>query len=99
MVGMYCRHFHRTGPALCAECKRLLDYAFNKIDRCSYQETKPVCSRCRIHCYRNEMRDDIKKVMRYSGPKVLLFHPMLGVLHLIDRFRPYPESIPKKSGN
>jgi len=99
MVGMYCRHFHQTSPTPCAECKKLLDYAFNKIDRCPYQKIKPVCSRCRIHCYSSDIRDEIKKVMRYSGPKMLLFHPMLGVLHLIDRFRPYPEDILKKSRN
>jgi len=97
MVVMYCRQFHRTGPAPCAECEKLLDYAFGKIDRCPYREIKPVCARCRIHCYRNGMRDDIKKVMRYSGPKMLLFHPILGILHLVDRFRPYPEGIPKKT--
>jgi len=96
MIRMYCRHVHRKKPVPCIECTKLLEYALNKIDHCTYRELKPVCSRCRIHCYRSIMREEIKKVMRYSGPRMLLFHPIPGILHLIDRFRPNPETILKK---
>ena len=28
-------------------------------------ETKTFCSNCRVHCYRSEMREEIRKVMRF----------------------------------
>ncbi len=27
------------------------------------------CSNCRVHCYSPDMRQQIKKVMRFSGPQ------------------------------
>lgn len=47
-------------------------------------ETKNFCQNCKIHCYRNEMRDKIKEVMRSSGPRMLMHHPILTVQHLIE---------------
>lgn len=91
MIRMYCLHFHQKDLKPCNECSTLIDYAFKKIDRCPYHDVKPVCSQCRIHCYQSDMRHKIREVMRYSGPRMLLLHPILGILHLIDRLRPYPE--------
>ena len=34
-------------------------------------ETKTFCSNCRAHCYRLEMREEIRKVMRFSGPRMI----------------------------
>jgi hypothetical protein len=36
------------------------------------------------------MRDDIRAVMRYAGPRMLLHHPILAVQHLIDGWRKHP---------
>ena len=30
-----------------------------------------------------EMREQIRQVMRFSGPRMLLYHPVLAVWHLI----------------
>ena len=30
-----------------------------------------------------EMREQIRRVMRFSGPRMLLYHPVLAVWHLI----------------
>jgi hypothetical protein len=30
------------------------------------------------------MRDRIRKVMRFSGPRMLFLHPTLALLHLLD---------------
>jgi hypothetical protein len=32
------------------------------------------------------MREKIRSVMRYSGPKMLLSHPVHGIMHIIDGF-------------
>jgi len=40
-----------------------------------------------VHCYAPEMREKIKEVMRYAGPRMLLSHPILAIAHLIDGLR------------
>jgi hypothetical protein len=33
------------------------------------------------------MREEIRDVMRFAGPRMMLFHPVLGALHMVDRMR------------
>lgn len=85
MIGMYCRACHGTAGALCDECGALLTYAHRKIDACVFHDHKPVCNACRVHCYPRGMREEVRTVMRFSGPRMLVSHPVLGVLHMLDR--------------
>ena len=89
MIALYCRGHHR-GPALCSECSALLEYARERLRRCPFQEGKTVCSLCTVHCYRPEMRERIRSVMRYSGPRMLTRHPVMAVQHMADRRRKAP---------
>lgn len=86
MVGMYCRAIHGQTDCLCADCTRLFDYASDRIEKCPFHEKKPVCGKCPVHCYKPDMREKIRSVMRYSGPKMLLSHPVHGIMHIIDGF-------------
>lgn len=90
MIGMYCRAHHPAGPRLCAECSALRDYALRRIEGCRYGADKPVCSKCRVHCYRAERRERIRQVMRYAGPRMLLSHPLLAFTHLARSRRALP---------
>lgn len=45
---------------------------------------KPVCGKCKIHCYKPSMREKIKMVMRYSGPRMIYKHPVMLAKHAID---------------
>jgi hypothetical protein len=92
MVGMYCYSHHEVGPNLCTDCQQLLEYAYRRIEKCPLHELKPICASCRIHCYKGEMRDEVKTIMRYSGPRMLLHHPRLAFLHLLDRMKKQKES-------
>lgn len=83
MIGMYCRGNHGTGDGLCIDCRELLDYAHAHIERCPIRDRKVKCSRCEVHCYSPEMRERIRTVMRYSGPRMVL-HPLMSVRHLLD---------------
>ncbi len=85
MIRMYCRDLHGGGP--CPECRELMGYAHARVLRCPYGKGKPACSKCPIHCYRKERREQVRRVMRYSGPRMLLRHPLLGILHLADGLR------------
>lgn len=84
MIGIFCRGHHGSTGTLCPECQELLDYAMQRLDRCPYQENKPTCARCPIHCYKPAMRDRIRRVMRYAGPRMMLYHPLLAIRHFWD---------------
>ncbi|NLX99389.1 MAG: nitrous oxide-stimulated promoter family protein [Rhodopirellula sp.] len=87
MIGIYCRSRHGSPRELCSECKDVLDYALCRLDRCPFGAKKPACADCPIHCYRRSMREQVREVMRYSGPRMLWRHPILAVLHLWDGWR------------
>jgi len=91
MIRIYCRGHHGTSDDLCPECVELHDYAMCRLDRCPFGEDKPTCAKCPIHCYKPQMRDKIRDVMRYAGPRMLLRHPILAVLHSLDGKTPAPD--------
>lgn len=81
MVAIYCRAQHgRSG--LCPSCRALVAYAEHRLDRCVFGDEKPTCANCPIHCYRSEPREQMREVMRFAGPRMLLRHPVLALLHL-----------------
>ncbi len=87
MIGMHCRHNHPHGNGLCEECAALQEYAMRRTEACRFGSDKPVCSACPVHCYKPGMRERIRGVMRYAGPRMIWHHPGLAVLHLIDKRR------------
>lgn len=84
MVTIFCNKKHNTRNELCSECSSLLEYAFKRLDNCKFGNNKGACGKCKIHCYKLNMREKIKKVMRFAGPRMLYTHPLLAVKHLID---------------
>ncbi len=86
MVTLYCRKVHKTPKKdrLCPECAEMLQYAKERSDRCPFMETKSFCVNCKVHCYKPEMREKIKKVMRYAGPRMIFYHPFTAIHHVIS---------------
>lgn len=85
MIKKYCKGNHETKTGtLCIECAELLKYVEFRRSKCPYGDDKPFCSNCKIHCYKPEMREKIRNVMRYSGPRIVLDHPILATRHLIE---------------
>jgi len=97
MIDLYCR-YHHGGDNRCASCQELFEYATQRVLRCPFGKGKPVCAKCLIHCYKPEMRGKIKSVMRFSGPKMIISHPILALRHLIDAQK-RPPSLPGKRKN
>lgn len=85
MVGIYCRGRHGVSDGPCDGCAGLLAYAEERLAKCPFDERKPVCSQCLIHCYEEPMRSEIRAIMRYAGPRMFLRHPVLAFLHVCDR--------------
>lgn len=83
MIKVYCCGKHGNHKKLCNDCQKLLEYAYERIERCPFMETKSFCSACKTHCYSTEMRKQIKSVMRYSGPKMLFYHPIVSIKHML----------------
>lgn len=84
MIALYCKRKHQERKGLCKECEELMDYARMRSDKCPFMETKTFCSNCRVHCYKPEMREKIKEVMRFSGPRMIFTHPIIAIKHVID---------------
>ena len=87
MIRLYCRKKHGMKTELCDECRALSDYAIMRSDKCPFMETKTFCSNCRVHCYKPEIREKIREVMRFSGPRMILYHPVMAVRHVIESRR------------
>ena len=90
MIGIFCRDQHRTKGALCQECRELLEYARFRLRNCPFQENKTTCGNCPIHCYKPQMREKIREVMRYSGPRMIRHHPLLAIGHMVDGLKKKP---------
>lgn len=83
MIAIYCRKKH-GGKGLCPDCAALDAYARQRSDKCPLMETKTFCSNCKVHCYKKDMREKIRTVMRFSGPRMIFHHPIMAVRHVIE---------------
>ncbi len=84
MIALYCKKNHHTKGALCPDCAALAEYARQRSDKCPFMETKTFCSNCTVHCYKPEMREKIRQVMRFSGPRMLFHHPVAAIRHVVE---------------
>ena len=78
---------NKEGSILCADCLQLLDYALKCLDKCPYKEKKPACSTCPIHCYNKKYREQIRMIMRYSGPRMIYHKPSVALRHFIKKIK------------
>ena len=83
MIAIYCRKKH-GGKTLCPECAALETYARQRSDKCPFMETKTFCSNCKVHCYKPVMREKIREVMRFSGPRMIFTHPITAIRHVME---------------
>jgi hypothetical protein len=96
MVHLYCKKHHGTHGELCVDCTEFLTYSKLRLDKCPFQENKSTCGKCLVHCYNPEMKAKVRVIMRYSGPRLLLYHPSLALHHLWDG-RKKPPQLGKKT--
>ena len=85
MVHVNCRGHHEINrDLLCAECAEFLSYALTRLDSCPFQEEKSTSGKCLVHCYQPQKREEVRKIMRYSGLRLLLHNPGLALHHAFD---------------
>lgn len=84
MIELYCTKKHGFSEGvLCDDCRTLLDYSTHRLRHCRFQEDKSTCRKCEVHCYNPTMREQIRRVMRFSGPRVMIRAPILWFRHRI----------------
>lgn len=85
MIDIYCKKKHKSKKKnLCEDCKELKEYVHLRLNKCPFKENKTFCSNCKIHCYQKEKREKIREVMRFSGPRMIFYHPLLAIKHVIE---------------
>lgn len=92
MVHIYCGDKHHHSDGLCSQCQNFLDYAYRRIEHCPFDIHKPTCGNCPIHCYKADMGQLARKIMRHAGPKMIFKHPLLALRHLIHNRRKAPSN-------
>ncbi len=85
MIDLYCKDHH--GKKLCKQCQELKEYAWKRSDLCPFMKNKTFCVNCKIHCYQKEKRIQIQEVMRYSGKRMIFYHPILAISHAIEMIK------------
>ena len=95
MIIMYCRSKHRLArkqykikhSCLCQDCYELMQYTLYRLSKCPFKENKGFCSFCKINCYKSDMREKMRKVMRYSGYRMVFRHPIIVMAHLKQQLK------------
>ncbi|KZL92740.1 nitrous oxide-stimulated promoter family protein [Clostridium magnum] len=81
---IYCKgNNHSVIP--CSRCKEIMNYAHLRINSCTFGDDKKFCSKCTVHCFKPDMRENVKKIMRYSGPRIIFYHPIMAMKHLLSK--------------
>lgn len=84
MIRLYCRK-REGNVSLCPECRVLLEYASARLEHCPFGERKTSCKHCTVHCYQPAMRERMRQVMRFAGPRMLFYHPCAALRHLFQK--------------
>lgn len=111
MAEIYCHKHHQIRlqktpdhqcsaiPSLCPDCVEILEYAEKRLDRCPYGQHKPTCNKCPVHCYKPHMKQKVREIMIYSGPRMLIPHPIMAIKHLLAEQKPVPGKPPEAASN
>jgi hypothetical protein len=76
--------YGRKVPVVCDGCAELLIYSEKRRAFCP-KDPKPFCSYCDTHCYKSDMREYMREVMRYAGPRSMWHgHAIDGLKHMIE---------------
>jgi len=88
MLLVYCRlkHNRKHHESLCDYCEKLKKYAHARLTNCMFGEEKPACKKCPVHCYKPDMRSEMREVMKFAGPRMLFYYPKDFAIHIIDAY-------------
>ncbi len=92
MIKLYCMHNHKEyhkiynktfgSKSICKECEDVYNYACERTSKCRFISTKTFCSACTSHCYKKDMKEKIKKIMFFSGKRMIFHNPAVALKHI-----------------
>ena len=83
MINLYCKKKHGSlNNEVCSGCRDLEEYAHKRLTYCKFGNEKSSCKKCAIHCYKKDMREKVKEVMKFSGPRILIYNPLEYIKHI-----------------
>ncbi|MGO3732398.1 MAG: nitrous oxide-stimulated promoter family protein [Vagococcus sp.] len=85
MIALYYKQFSDDSHKI--EEQDIHDYAMQRLSYCQFGEKKPTCNVCPVHCYKKTYQEQMKKIMRYSGPRMLVYHPVMTWKHMTKEWR------------
>lgn len=75
MVAYYCRKNHGNRVRLCPECADV-DRFIRQRCHCPRQEATRLCRSCPAQCGRPELKEKLRRMVRYACPRMLFRHPV-----------------------
>lgn len=84
MIELYCHH-HLKQNSMPKEYQRLTEFACRRLDHCKYGERKTACKDCPTHCYAPKEREQIRKIMRWVGPRMIFYSPKEAIRHILNK--------------
>lgn len=82
VVTLMIKLYYKKNMVNSITCDELIEHVTLRQSKCPFKESKTFCSNCKVHCYKEEYRIKIKEVMKYSGPKMIFYHPILAIQHV-----------------
>lgn len=97
MIELYCRN-HLKQSTLPDEYQHLIEYAHKRLDHCKYGENKTACKNCPTHCYAPKEREQIRQVMRWTGPRMIWYAPKDAITHAFRKAKHWLQSLSFRTG-
>lgn len=85
MIDIYYKQFKAGSHK--EEQAEVLSYAMKRLSYCQFGDEKPTCKICPVHCYKKSYKEKMQVIMRYSGPRMLIYHPIMSFEHFIKEWR------------
>ncbi|MFW7433560.1 nitrous oxide-stimulated promoter family protein [Vagococcus carniphilus] len=85
MIDIYYKQFDDETHAI--EKVDVETYAMARLSYCRFGEDKPTCKVCPVHCYKKSYKEKMQQIMRYAGPRMMIYHPVMSLEHFFKEFR------------
>lgn len=87
MIKIFCKSNHSDDNTyncnnLCNKCYDMQKYMHYRIDHCKQNN---FCAYCGTKCHPKDKSDYMKKIMRYSGPRIFKKYPIISIKHFIKK--------------
>lgn len=73
-------------------------FACRRLDQCRYGEKKTACKHCATHCYAPKEREQIREVMRWVGPRMILYSPKDVITYTFYNVKHWLQSLSFRTG-